>query len=180
MVKTVSISRTRIIRDNAKPKTACAPSAAKPKSGAATLSIRSVEAADLPWVQAWTTQLNLPAPRSPRVRSFILTEEQNRIGYLAGRASFLDCGQGREPVMWIVCAFLIPAKRRKGLLPKFGEILSRQYFQEGKVAARIAPNNVNMHRFMATGQWRKLRTTRRFVEYMLELHAPYRAAGGGA
>jgi hypothetical protein len=119
-------------------------------------------------------RLGLPTPRSGRVRQFVLLEDGQRVGYMAGRPSMLNLGNGREPVMWIVGTFLIPSKRGRGLIPKFGEILCRQEFPSGKVAARVAADNTRMHRFMAAGQWKKLRTTHRYVEYALELKAPYR------
>ncbi len=137
--------------------------------------MRPVAAADLPWVQAWATQLDLPAPRSRRVRSFILLKDQERIGYISARESTLDVGNGLESVMWIVAAFLTPANRGQGLILKYGEILSRDYHRSGVVAARIATNNARMHKIMLAGRWKKVRTTRRFVDYMLELNAPYRA-----
>jgi hypothetical protein len=35
-----------------------------------------------------------------------------------------------------------------------------------------------MHKIMTAGRWKKVRTTRRFVDYMLELQQPYRASRG--
>lgn len=173
MVRTLSTSRTRIV---AEPQSRPARRAARVAPIASTgpeLSVRRLAPADLPWVQAWTTQLGLPTPRSGRVRQFVLQENGRRIGYLAGRPSMLNLGNGREPVMWIVGAFLIPSKRGRGLIPKFGEMLSRQEYPVGKLAARVAVDNTRMHRFMASGRWKKLRTTRRYIEYVLELKAPY-------
>ncbi|MBI1356592.1 MAG: hypothetical protein GC160_19805 [Acidobacteria bacterium] len=117
----------------------------------------------------------LPAPKSRRVRSFILLKDQERIGYLSARDSMLDAGNGREPVLWIVAAFLTPANRGQGLILKYGEILSRDYHRSGAVGARIAANNARMHKIMEAGRWKKLRTTRRFTDYILELEAPYQA-----
>ena len=194
MIRTVSVSRTRILRDPcgcARTPCGCgksrAPASARPPAprsapapaptlaAAPLLGVRPVSASDLPWVQAWATQLGLPAPRSQRVRSFILLKDQERIGYLSARDSMLDTGNGREPMMWIVAAFLTPAHRGQGLILKYGEILSRDYYRNGVVGARIATNNARMHKIMEAGRWKKLRTTRRFVDYALELDAPYRA-----
>lgn len=178
MVKTVATSKTRIVADpHLRPVRRTAKAAPKAVAGA-TLSVRRLGPSDLPWVQAWTTQLGLPTPRSGRVRQFALLEDGQRIGYLAGRPSMLNLGNGREPVMWIVGAFLIPSKRGRRLIPKFGEILSRQEYPAGKLAARVAVDNTTMHRFMASGRWKKLRTTRRYVEYVLELKAPFHSNRG--
>ncbi len=192
MVKTISVSAARIVREQpcgcsnghggrrgrtTAPLAAVARTAAPPATPAVApiLSVRPVAAADLPWVQAWSTQLGLPAPRSRRVRSFMLLKDRERIGYLSARESLLDAGNGREPVMWIVAAFLTPAHRGQGLILKFGEILSRDYYRSGMVGARIAADNARMHKIMESGRWRKLRATRRFTDYGLELSAPYRA-----
>lgn len=137
------------------------------------LSVRLANASDLPWVQSWTTRLQLPVPRTSRVRSYILQENSERIGYMAGRQSMLNLGSGLEPAMWIVGAFLIPSKRGKGLLPRFGAILSRQVFPEGKVLARVAAANTRMHAFMFAGNWRRIRETRRYTDYALELASPF-------
>lgn len=173
MVRTVSSSRIRIIPDPQVRPARRAVSATPKRTTGSALSVRRLGPPDLPWVQSWTTQLGLPTPRSVRVRQFVLLEDGRRVGYMAGRPSMLNLGNGREPVMWIVGAFLIPSKRGAGLIPKFGEILSRQEYPEGKLAARVAVNNTRMHRFMASGRWKKLRTTRRYVEYVFELKAPY-------
>jgi hypothetical protein len=183
MVKTISVSPVRLVREPCGCSTGGAarrvrtivPAPALKTAAAPILSVRPVAAADLPWVQAWSTQLGLPAPRSRRVRSFMLLKDQERIGYLSARDSLLDVGNGREPMMWIVAAFLTPAHRGQGLILKFGEILSRDYYRCGRVGARIAADNARMHKIMETGRWRKLRTTRRFTDYALDLNAPYRA-----
>lgn len=184
MVRTISTSRTYIIRDPC----GCANSRPRPMprrvirpqrdATAPALGVRPVAATDLPWVQAWAAQLGLPAPRSRRVRSFVLLKDHERIGSLSAREGMIDTGGGREPIMWIAAAFLTPANRGKGLILKFGEILSRDYYRNGKVGARIATNNAKMHKIMTAGRWKKVRTTRRFVDYMLELQQPYRASRG--
>lgn len=172
MTRTVSVSKTRLLSDPRPVRRA--PQAAFPRGGAA-LSVRPLAADDLPWVQAWTAQLGLPAPRTCRVRAFILLEGDRRVGYLAARSTAFNTGQGREPVMWIVGTFLIPSRRGRGLLPRFCEILSRGHYPGGKAAARVAADNATMHRFMATGGWRKVRTTTRYTDYVLELDGPFRA-----
>jgi hypothetical protein len=144
--------------------------------GSSGLSVRTAEAADLPWLQTWAAQLGLPAPRSRRVRSFILLKDSQRVGYLAMREQMIDAERGREPIMWIVSAFLIPSLRGQGLMPKFGEILSRQFYPRGKVGFRVAADNTRMLRLVGRPGWKKLHSTRRFADFMLELDAPFRAS----
>lgn len=172
MVRTLSVPRTRLLDDPRPARAARAPTA--PQS----LGFHPLTAEDLPWVQTWTSQLRLPAPGSARVRSFILTRQGKRVGYLAARATAFNTGQGREPVMWVVCAFLIPAVRGQGLLPRFAEMLSRAHYPGGKAAARIAADNARMHRFMAHGGWRTVRKTGRYTDYVLDLAQPYQALRG--
>jgi len=143
----------------------------------AGLGYRPMKPDDVPWIQSWTTQLRLPTPGSARLRGFILTENGKNVGYLAARATAFNTGQGREPVMWIVSAFLIPSHRGRGLLPRFCELMSSTQFPTGKVAARIAADNAQMHRFMSKGGWRKVRSTARYTDYVLELARPYKAFG---
>lgn len=144
------------------------------------LSTRVATADDLPWLQTWAAQLGLPAPRSRRVRSFILLKDGQRVGYMAAREDMAeDGGGGREPVMWIVSAFLTPALRGQGLILKYGEMLSRQYYQKGKVGCRVAADNAPMMRLMARGGWRKTHSTRRFTDFVMELDAPFRATRKG-
>jgi len=146
---------------------------------AAGLSTRAATADDLPWLQTWAAQLGLPAPRSRRVRSFILLKGSQRVGYMAAREDLAEVDGGREPVMWIVSAFLIPALRGQGLILKFGEILSRQFYQNGKVGCRVAADNAPMMRLMAKGGWKKTHSTRRFTDFTLELDGPFRATRRG-
>jgi hypothetical protein len=144
------------------------------------LSTRVATADDLPWLQTWAAQLGLPAPRSRRVRSFILLKDGQRVGYMAAREDMAeDGGGGREPVMWIVSAFLIPSLRGQGMILKYGEMLSRQYYQKGKVGCRVAADNAPMMRLMSRGGWRKAHSTRRFTDFVLELDAPFRATRKG-
>jgi hypothetical protein len=149
-----------------------------PAEGAG-LSARPAEAADLPWLQTWAAHLGLPAPRSRRVRSFILLKDAQRVGYLAMREELIDTGRGREPIMWIVSAFLIPSLRGQGLILKFGEILSEQFYPKGKVGFRVAADNLRMLKLVARPGWKKLHSTRRFTDFMLQLDAPYRASRTG-
>lgn len=145
------------------------------EDAAGGLSARAAEAADLPWLQTWAAHLGLPAPRTRRVRSFVLLKDGQRVGYLAAREDVLDAGRGREPVMWIVSAFLIPSLRGQGLILKFGELLSRQYYRGGKVACRVAADNTRMLRLVARGGWKRLHSTRRYTDFVLELDGPFRA-----
>ena len=162
---------------------ATAASAAEPggeTSGADTgLSARVATAADLPWLQTWAAQLGLPAPRSRRVRSFVLLKDGQRVGYMAARDEMADAGRARESMLWIVSAFLIPTLRGQGMILKFGEILSRVHYRKGKVGCRVAADNTPMMRLMARGGWKKLHSTRRFTDFMLELDAPFRASRKG-
>jgi hypothetical protein len=98
---------------------------------------------------------------------------------MAVRDDTVETGRGREPILWIVSAFLIPSLRGQGLILKFGEILSRQYYQKGKVGCRVAADNTRMMRLVARGGWTKLQTTRRFTDFMLELDSPFRATRRG-
>ena len=143
------------------------------------LSTRVATADDLPWLQTWAAQLGLPAPRSRRVRSYILLKDGQRVGYMAAREDMAEGGDGREPVMWIVSAFLTPALRGQGLILKYGEMLSRQYYQKGKVGCRVAADNAPMMQLVARGGWRKTHSTRRFTDFVLELDAPFRATRKG-
>lgn len=146
------------------------------QTGNAGLSARPASAGDLPWLQCWAAHLGLPAPRSRRVRSFILLKDSQRVGYMAIRDDTIDVGRGREPILWIVSTFLIPSQRGQGLILKFGELLSRQYHQKGKIGCRVAADNVPMLRLMARGGWRKLHSTRRYVDFLMELDGPFRAS----
>lgn len=183
-------------REAPRARTTAAPQAARAKSGGdmraavlrsvgeaegegAGLSTRPATADDLPWLQTWAAQLGLPAPRSRRVRSFILLKDSQRVGYMAAREDIAETGDGREPVMWIVSAFLIPALRGQGLILKYGEMLSRQYYRKGKVGCRVAADNAAMMKLMSRGGWRKTHSTRRFTDFMLELEAPFRASRKG-
>lgn len=172
MVKTVSISQVRLLSE---PKLAARTPRRKP-DGNGALGYRPMQPEDVPWIQSWSDQLRLPTPGNARLRGYILTEHERNVGYLAARATAFNTGQGREPVIWIVSAFLIPSHRGKGLLPRFCEILSRKLYRSGKAAARIAADNSRMHRFMAKGGWRKVRTTVRYTDYVLELTHPFRAS----
>lgn len=153
--------------------------AAEPSDEGQGLSSRVAVASDLPWLQTWAAHLGLPAPRSRRVRSFILLKDGQRVGYMAARDDLLDTGQGPEPVLWIASAFLIPSLRGRGLILKFGEVLSRQHYQSGKVACRVAADNTRMMRLVSRGGWKKLHSTRRYTDFMLELDGPFRAPRRG-
>lgn len=153
--------------------------AAESRSESTGLSVRPASTADLPWLQSWAVHLGLPAPRSRSVRSFVLLMDSQRAGYMAIRDSMIDTGRGREPILWLVSAFLIPSLRGQGLILKFGEILSRRYYPKGKVGCRIATDNTRMLRLMARGGWKKLHSTRRYVDFMMELDGPFRASRKG-
>jgi len=153
-----------------------APESATQSTG---LTARIAEAADLPWLQSWAAQLGLPAPRSRRVRSFMLLQDSQRVGYMAARNDMIESARGREPILWIVSAFLIPSHRGHGLILKFCEILSRQYYQKGKVGCRVATGNATMLKLMARGGWKKLHSTRQFADFTLVLDGPFQASRKG-
>jgi hypothetical protein len=140
------------------------------------LSTRPATPADIPWVQAWASQLALPASESRRVRSYILLRGQQRIGFFAVREEMSNSGAGREPILWIMSAFLIPSMRGRGLILKFGEILSREYYRNGKVGCRVATDNTRMLRLLSRGGWKKTHATSRYIAYQLELTAPFKAS----
>jgi len=98
---------------------------------------------------------------------------------MAIRDDMIDSGRSREPILWILSAFLIPSLRGQGLILRFGEILSRQYYQKGKVGCRIAADNTRMLKLMARGGWKKLHATRRYVDFMMDLDGPFRASRKG-
>ena len=182
MNRTVSISRTRIatrdeIEASVRARRRAAPRA---RTGAGVLDSRRAEPADIPWIEAWAARLGLPAPTSRGVMSFVLLKDGERVGYLAARDQLVDTARGREPMRWIVSAFLVPAVRGQGLLMRFGELLSRQVYPQGKVGARIATHNARMLKLMRVGGWTRLRTTRQYVDFTLELRAPFRSGRGGA
>lgn len=150
--------------------------AAEARTANAGLSARPAAAGDLPWLQSWAAHLGLPAPRSRRVQSFILLMDSQRVGYLAIREDTIDLGRGREPILWIVSAFLIPSLRGQGLILKFGELLSAQYYRKGKVGCRVAADNMPMMKLMARGGWKKVHATQRFTDFVMELEGPFRAS----
>lgn len=186
MTRGAAIPNKRILTRSEHGRASAAPSPqAATRLGASTeptpgdgsgLSVRMAEAADLPWLQTWAAQLGLPAPRSRRVRSFILLKDRKRVGYLAVREQMIDAERGREPIMWITSAFLIPSMRGQGLMPMFGEILSEQFYKRGKVGFRVAADNTRMLRLVGRPGWKKLHSTRRFADFILELDAPFRAS----
>ncbi len=140
------------------------------------LSARAASAVDLPWLQTWAAQLGLPAPRSRRVRSFVLFKDSQRAGYLAVRDDMVDAGRGHEPILWIVSAFLIPSLRGQGLILRYCEILSQQYYRKGKVGCRVASDNIPMLKLTARSGWKKLHSTQRYIDFMMDLDRPFRAS----
>jgi hypothetical protein len=186
MNRGVAISNRRIIPRSVTLQNPVAPAAVPRREdlqqaapGAGELSARQAAAADLPWLQTWAAQLGLPAPRSRQIQSIVLLRDGQRVGYMAIRNDMVETARGREPILWIVSAFLIPGLRGQGLILKFGELLSRQYYQKGKVGCRVAAENSPMMRLMARGGWKKLHSTRRYTDFVLELDGPFRATRRG-
>jgi hypothetical protein len=183
VIRTVSISRTRIApRDEGKTPARArrgAAAATRARGGAGVLEARRAEPADIPWIESWAASLGLPGPTSRGVMAFVLLKDAQRIGYLAARDQLVDTARGREPMRWIVSAFLVPAARGQGLLMRFGELLSRQVYPQGKIGARIATHNARMLKLMRMGGWTRLRTTRQYVDFTLDLRAPFRSGRGG-
>jgi hypothetical protein len=153
------------------------PSTGESQTETTGLSARPATASDLPWLQTWAAHLGLPAPRSRQVRSFILLKDSQRVGYMAVRDDMIDSsGRGPEPILWIVSAFLIPSLRGQGTILKFGEVLSEQFYRKGKIGCRVAADNTRMLKLVARGGWKRLHSTRRFIDFMLELDGPFRAS----
>jgi hypothetical protein len=183
MNRGVAISNRRIIPRIVKVRTPAAPAPVAPRrenreetpQGAGELSTRPAAAADLPWLQTWAAQLGLPAPRARQVQSIILLRDGQRAGYMAIKNDMVETERGREPILWIVSAFLIPSLRGQGLILKYGEILSKQYYHKGKVGCRVAAVNTPMMRLMARGGWKKLHATRQYTDFVMELDGPFRA-----
>ena len=184
MTTTVAISTKRILPVADVPVARRGRRAARPAvaertpapSRDAALSIRPATPADRPWIESWASQLQLPVPTARRVRTFLLIQDGQRIGHLSAREDLMLVQRHREPVMWIISAFLVPSARGKGLMLKFGEMLSREVYGEGKVAARVAADNTRVRKMMSVGGWTVIRLTRRYVNYVLDLRAPFRGS----
>ncbi len=141
----------------------------------ARFSTRALVPNDLPWVESWCGSLGLLPLPSGRVRMRILSIDDRRVGFIASREDWIDTGRGRESVVWIVAAFLIPSVRGQGNLARFAELLTTELFPRGsKLAARVALHNTRMQAFMRAGGWRKLQATHGYADFVLDLDGPYR------
>ena len=184
MIRGAAIPDKRILREPdqgrvpaaPRPRTAGALRASTAPTTGSGLSARVAEAADLPWLQTWAAHLGLPAPRSRRVRSFILLQDWQRVGYLALQREMMDAEGAREPVLWVLSAFLVPALRGQGLILKFGEILCAQFRPEGKVGFRVAADNVRMQQLATRRGWQRRRSTQRYTDFVVELDTLFRAS----
>jgi hypothetical protein len=169
----VALPETRIIHD------APARPAARPVVAAeppARFGVRARQPADLPWIESWSASLGLPALPAGRVRSRVLLIDGQRVGFIAGRDDWLDVGRGRENVLWIAAAFLVPSARGQGNLMRFAQLLTTELYPQGvTLATRVAAHNQRMQQFMRVGGWRKLSSTRQHSDFVLELRGPYRA-----
>ncbi len=148
----------------------------RPPTAAAALSVRPASAGDIPWISAWASELQLPVPTARRVMAYILLEGELRVGHIAGRVDPLVIDRQRVPVMWVISAFLIPSARGRGLFMRFVEILSRDLYPRGKVGARVAASNARMHKLMSVGGWTVRRSTRNYVDYLIDLEKPFKAS----
>ena len=182
MTKRISVSNTRIIdpdtrgrarAPNLRPTRTLRPTATARDE---KLSMRLATPSDLAWILSWAAQLGLPAPRTRRVRSIVLLQDGQRVGHMGVREGVIETTRGREPVMWIISAFLVPSARHQGLMVKFGELLSRDFFPSGKIGAHIASDNTRVLKLMHEGGWQKIRTAGKYIEYMLEIKSPFRAS----
>lgn len=174
---TISISRTRILTpsqgEGAAPRARRVPTA-RPSTGA--LSTRRASPKDIPWIESWAASLGLPAVVGAGALTFVLLEDGQRVGYLAARDQMVDTPLGSEPVRWIVSAFLVPRARGRGLLMRFGALLSQQHHRQGKLGARVSTANTRMLKLMRVGGWTKIRSSRQWVDFVLDLNAPFGAA----
>ena len=140
------------------------------------LSVRLAKPHDEPWLAAWLAEEGLPIPRSRRSRSVVLLQDGQRVGHLAVKEGVIETARGREPVMWIVSLFLVPSFRRQGIMVRFGELLSRDFFPPGKVAAHVAHDNTRVVKLLDQGGWQRIRTTGKYIEFLLELKRPFRGS----
>ena len=153
-------------------RTAAAPQAAAPATEG-DLTMRPVTAQDLPWLMSWSAEIGLPAPRSRHVRSFIFYKDGQRVGYAATRVQDAPGANGPERIVWIISVFVLPHMRRKGLVPRFAELATRQYYGAGKFGARVARDNHRMRKFMEETGWTKTRESSRWVDYTFTLEGPW-------
>jgi hypothetical protein len=137
------------------------------------LVMRPATQADTPWIMSWSTEIGLPATQSRRARSFILLKDGQRIGYGATRLDNLPGPNGPEPVVWIISVFIVPHMRGKGLVPRFAEIATRQYYNAGRFGARVARTNYRMRKFMEETGWTKAQETQGWIDYTFSLAGPW-------
>ncbi len=137
------------------------------------LEVRRSTLADLPWIETWATQLGLPAQRGRGITSLIFLKDGQRVGYISAKHDEMMTAMGRQPVQWIMSAFLIPSVRGQGLLLRFGALASRKFYRNGKLGARIATGNRRMLKLMQVGGWRKVRSSRQYQDFVLDLKSPY-------
>jgi hypothetical protein len=135
--------------------------------------MRPATQADTPWIMSWSTEIGLPATQSRRARSFILLKDGQRIGYGATRLDNLPGPNGPEPVVWIISVFIVPHMRGKGLVQRFAEIATRQYYNAGRFGARVARTNYRMRKFMEETGWTKAQETQGWIDYTFSLAGPW-------
>ena len=126
-----------------------------------------------PVFETWATQLGLPAQRGRGITSLIFIKDGQRVGYISAKHDEMMTAMGRQPVQWIMSAFLIPSVRGQGLLLRFGALASRKFHRNGKLGARIATGNRRMLKLMQVGGWRKVRSSRQYQDFVLDLKSPY-------
>ena len=177
-LRTVSISATRIVRDDEPRRAPLRRAPPAVRAGGGTLATRRAGPHDLPWIETWSAGLGLPAP-SAGTHGYVLLENGQRVGYLAAKDHMVDAGRGPERVRWIMSAFLVPAARGRGLLMRFGAMLSQEIYPRGRVGARIAATNTRMLKLMRVGGWTKVGGTRHYSDYVLALDGPFRGGRRG-
>lgn len=182
MIRRRSISNKRIVAPVRRTRTATRPG--RPQRTAPTpvgvagegekLSVRLAKPHDEPWLAAWLAAEGLPRPLTRRARSLVLLQDSQRVGHMAVKEGVIETARGREEVMWIISLFLVPAVRGQGIMMRFGQLLSRDFFPTGRVAAHVAVTNTRVVKMLDEGGWRRLRTTGKYIQFMLELERPFR------
>lgn len=165
MFRTVSTSPVKLVRG----------ASTAPRSrarGPEALSARPRRVADLPWVERWLARFGLPPP-PPQGTQFVLLAGESRVGFVA-----LERPRRPDLDLWISVAFLIPSAQGRGWMPRFGELLSRAGFSEGKVGARVAASNAPAQRVLRAAGFVPASAGGRYLDFELSLERPFVVGGG--